>query len=110
VFLFGSASERVACNPIGSVVDSLQKRDEEDRYWAIRQAGLLTTIPVLLAASPIIGFFIGRFIDRKVNTEPVFSAVFLLLGFIAGAIQTARVVKLAGKQRSVKKEDKDRGA
>ena len=70
----------------------------------------MTTIPVLLAASPIIGFVIGRFIDRKLDTEPVCTAIFLLLGFVAGAVQTARVVKLAGKERKVKKRDMDRGA
>jgi F0F1-type ATP synthase assembly protein I len=80
----------------------LQKRDEEDRYSAIRQAGLLTTIPVLLAVSPIVGLLIGRFLDRKLNTDPIFSIVFLVIGFVAGARQVARVVKLAGK--NVKKD------
>ena len=97
----------------GPVVDPLQKRDEEDRYSAIRQAGLLTTIPVLLAASPIIGFLIGRFIDRRLNTEPIFGGVFLVLGFIAGAVQVARVVKLAGRnvqRRGSGKKDENRGA
>jgi len=88
--------------------NSLQKRDEENRYDAIRQAGLLTTIPFLLAASPIIGFLIGRFIDRKAGTEPIFSAVFVLLGFIAGAIQVVRVVRTAGESKD--KRDKNRGA
>lgn len=91
----------------------MQKRDEEDRYSAIRQAGLLTTIPVLLAASPIIGFLIGRFIDRRLHTEPIFGGVFLVLGFIAGAVQVARVVKLAGRnvqRRSSGKKDENRGA
>jgi F0F1-type ATP synthase assembly protein I len=84
----------------------LRERDEEDRYSAIRQAGLLTTIPVLLAASPIIGFLIGRFIDRKLNTQPVFGIVLLVLGFIAGAVQVTRVVKLAGKDVRGRKGDK----
>lgn len=92
----------------------MQKRDAEDRYSAIRQAGLLTTIPVLLAASPIIGFLIGRFIDRKLGTEPLFGAVFLILGFIAGAVQVTRVVRLAGKDtgktKEGKRKDENRGA
>jgi len=89
----------------------LQKRDEENRYWAIRQAGLLTTIPVLLTVPPIAGFLAGRFLDRKLNTDPIFSIVLLVFGFVAGARQIARVVKLASRDVS-KDGDKDnrRGA
>jgi F0F1-type ATP synthase assembly protein I len=82
----------------------LQKRDEDDRYWAIRQAGLLTTIPVLLTVPPIAGFLAGRFLDGKLNTDPIFSVVLLIFGFIAGARQIARVVKLAS--RDVSKDGK----
>jgi len=77
----------------------LQNKKEEDRYWAMRQVGLLTTIPVLLAVSPLIGFFMGRFLDQKLDTDPVFTIVFLILGFIAGARQTARVIRLASKEK-----------
>ena len=72
----------------------------------MRQIGLLTTIPVLLAVSPIIGLLIGRFLDSKLNTEPILTIVFLVCGFIAGAKQTARVIKLSSKE---KEKDKDRG-
>lgn len=86
----------------------MQKKDEEDRYWAIRQVGLLTTIPVLLTVPPIAGFLIGHFLDRKLNTDPILSIVFLVLGFVAGARQVARVVKLASRDVS-KERKKDNG-
>lgn len=69
----------------------------------MRQIGLLTTIPLLLAVSPIIGLFIGRFLDGKLHTSPLFMIVFLILGFVAGARQVANVVKKA--QEDVKHED-----
>ena len=88
----------------------MQKKDEEDRYWAIRQAGLLTTIPVLLTVPPIAGFLTGRFLDRKLNTDPILGIAFLVLGFVAGARQVARVVKLASRDISKeKKKDNGRG-
>ena len=68
----------------------------------MRQVGLLTTVPILLAISPIIGFLIGQFIDNKLGTNPVFGILFLVFGFIAGARQVARVVKLANKTRDEK--------
>ena len=66
----------------------------------MRQVGLLTTVPILLAVSPIIGFLIGQFIDNKLGTSPVFGIVFLVFGFIAGARQVARVVRIANKPRN----------
>jgi ATP synthase protein I len=88
----------------------LQKKNGDDFYSAMRQAGLLTTIPVLLAVSPIIGLLIGRWIDGKLGTEPVFSIVLLIVGFAAGAKQVVRLVKLAGKNREKnQKEDGGHG-
>jgi len=88
------------------LVVSLQKNSDNDRYWQMRQIGLLTTIPVLLAVSPIIGLLIGRFLDSKLGTEPLLMIIFLVCGFIAGARQTARVIKLASKE---KERDTNRG-
>ena len=85
----------------------MQKRNEKDRYWEVRQLGLLSTIPGLLTVSPIVGLLIGRFLDRKLNTDTFLGIVFLVLGFIAGARQVARVIKLAGKE---KEKDNGRGA
>ena len=88
----------------------MQHKKDDDRIRAMRQVGLLTTIPILLAVSPIIGFFMGRFIDQKVGTEPWFSFGFLILGFIAGARQVARVIKLANREEGRKeKKDDSRG-
>ncbi len=68
----------------------------------MRQIGLLSMIPMLLAASPIIGLLIGNYIDKKFGTGPVFLIVFLIIGFVAGARQVANVV------RKAQKNDKDK--
>lgn len=72
----------------------------------MRQVGLLTTIPLLLAVSPIIGYLIGRFLDRKFHTDPILSIIFLVLGFVAGARQVASVVRKASKDYE-KRNDSD---
>ena len=59
---------------------------------------MLTTVPVLLAISPIIGYYMGRFLDGKLGTEPYLSIVFLILGFVSGAVQVARMIKLANRE------------
>jgi ATP synthase protein I len=58
-------------------------------------------VPMLLAASPIIGLLIGIYIDKKFGTGPIFTIVFLIIGFVAGARQVANVV------RKAQKDDKD---
>jgi ATP synthase protein I len=80
----------------------LQKKTEDDRYRAARQVGLLTTIPALLTVSPLVGFFIGRFIDGKLHTDSIFTILFLVLGFVAGGIQVARVIRLANRESDKK--------
>ena len=75
----------------------MQHRNDNDRYKVVRQAGLLTTIPVLLTVAPLIGFFIGRYLDRKFNTDPVLTFVFLVLGFVAAARQVAIILKAANR-------------
>ncbi len=64
----------------------------------MRQVGLLTTIPLLLAVSPLIGFFIGSFLDRRFGTDPIFTIIFLIMGFVAGARQVINVIKKAGAE------------
>jgi ATP synthase protein I len=77
--------------------ESLRQDNGNNRYKAVRQAGLLTTIPVLLTVAPLIGFFIGRYLDGKLHTEPWLTIIFLVLGFVAAARQIASIIKAANK-------------
>ena len=56
---------------------------------------MLSTIPFLMVVPPIAGLLIGRFIDRKLDTQPAFTIVFLILGFAAGVREVAIVLKRA---------------
>ncbi len=59
---------------------------------------MLSTIPFLMVVPPIAGLLIGRFIDRKFDTQPAFTIVFLALGFAAGVREVAIVLKRANAQ------------
>jgi ATP synthase protein I len=69
----------------------------------IRQLGLLGTIPILLAVGPLIGFFIGRWLDEKLGTGPFLLVLFLIFGFIASGREIYRLLK-----RAEDEEKKDR--
>ncbi len=74
--------------------------DEDEKYSTLRRASLLTAIPLILAIAPVIGFFIGDFLDKKLGTEPYLMIVFVVLGFIAGAREVYKLVKKAYEDES----------
>jgi len=69
----------------------------EDRYAMLRQAGLVTLIPFLLLVSPLVGYFIGRFLDRRLHTSFLW-IIFLGLGFVAGAREVYRIIVRVSKE------------
>lgn len=75
----------------------------DERYRRIRQAGLLGTLPFLLAVPPIAGVLIGRWIDERAGTEPVLTVVFVILGFVAGIREVVSVLRKADMDSDNKK-------
>lgn len=71
-----------------------------ERYRAIRQIGLLVAIPGILLASPLIGFFIGSYLDSRWQTAPWLMLVFLILGFAAGVRQTILLIREATRHNN----------
>ena len=55
---------------------------------SLRSASLLLAIPTLLIVSPLVGFFLGSWLDRRFRTTPWCTALGLTLGFIAAGRET----------------------
>jgi F0F1-type ATP synthase assembly protein I len=49
---------------------------------------MLLAIPTLLIVAPLVGFFLGSWLDRRFNTAPWMTAVGLILGFVAAGRET----------------------
>ncbi len=62
-------------------------------YSQVKQLGVLTTVPIILLVGPAIGFFLGSWIDRKANSYPWFTIVFIGLGFAGSACEVFRLLK-----------------
>jgi len=77
------------------------EKKEEDKYWLYKQIGLLTAIPFILAIGPILGYFIGSWLDKKLGTEPYLMILFIVFGFVASAKQVYNFIV-----RSTKEEQK----
>jgi len=73
------------------------EKKSEHKYSMMRQAGLVTVIPFLLMVSPILGYFIGRFLDGRFNTSFLW-IVFIVLGFVAGVREVYRIIVRVGKE------------
>lgn len=73
-----------------------EKRPDKVNLW--RQAGLLSTIPFILALAPIVGFVIGNYLDSKFRTAPWLSIILLVLGFVAGVRETIKIIQLAQRE------------
>ncbi|MCX7918928.1 MAG: AtpZ/AtpI family protein [bacterium] len=72
--------------------------NQDNKYLLLRRVGLLTAIPLLLGTGPIVGFYIGDWLDKRFNTAPWLMLSCLLLGFIAGIKETITLIKMAMKE------------
>ena len=64
---------------------------------------MLLAIPSLLIVSPLVGFFLGRFADRRFHSDPWGAIAGLVLGFVAGGRETFQIYK------RYQSEDEERG-
>lgn len=81
--------------------------EKKDRYGWARQSGLLATIPFLMAVPPVVGLLVGRYLDDRFDTNPIFTIVFLIFGFAAAVREVAAVLKKANAGSDTEKSDDD---
>lgn len=74
---------------------------ENQRKW-IRNAGLASSIGIVLVVATFIGFFFGKWLDEKLGTGPWLMLLFTLMGIAAGFIEVFRIA------RQISSEDENR--
>lgn len=57
---------------------------------------IFMTLPFMLAVPPILGWFIGKWLDAQFHSASLFRIIFLILGFLAGARECWRLIKTYG--------------
>jgi len=85
-----------------SLESSSPQKKKSGRYGA---ASLYLAVPTLLAASILVGFFLGQWADAKLGTEPLLMIVGLVLGMAAAGRELYRLVKKAQALEEEEKED-----
>ena len=66
-------------------------------YKWIKIGGLLSFIPVIMAAGPLGGYFSADYLIKRFGLPGWVSPVLITIGFIASARETIRIIKLAIK-------------
>ena len=74
-----------------------QRPDKETIYKWIRVSGLLTLIPISLFVGPIAGYAAGDWLANKFNLPIWTSIICSLFGFLGGALETIRIIRVALK-------------
>ncbi len=65
-----------------------------------RQVALATTIPIMMLAAPAVGYFIGKYLDGLLGTSEVMTVIFLLLGLVAGGVESFKLIKRIAKEEN----------
>ena len=75
---------------------SARPQARETRKLA-RQAGILTGVPAVLVAGPLVGVLLGKFLDARFGTSPWLLLACLVLGFIAAGREVIRMLRLSSE-------------
>jgi len=71
--------------------------EKKDFYRWVRVYGLLSYIPLILAAGPLAGYFLGNYLGKKFGWPDFVAIIFSGIGFVCAAMETARIIKLVAK-------------
>lgn len=89
--------EKTSGNDADLVVEKDEASESESRrMW--RQAGQFGFIGIEFGVATAIGFFVGEWLDGKLDTKPWLSLIFALLGIAAASRDLYSMVKRAQRE------------
>lgn len=63
----------------------------------MKDIGVFMTIPFVLAVPPVLGWYLGQWIDETSGTAPIFMYVLIVLGIVAGFREVYRIIQRYGR-------------
>lgn len=66
---------------------------DKDDYSAYRQVAQAMIIPIILVVAPLLGYYMGIWVDKKLGTGNVFRLIGLALGFGAAGKEIYGLIK-----------------
>jgi len=86
-----------------------QSRRDKKPPRDYRQMSLFVAVPGIMLAAPLIGFFVGYWIDGKLGTEPYLTAGGALFGVAAAGLEIYRIIKKASAIDKEKDDERKTG-
>ncbi len=83
----------------------LSPQPKGDKDSDLRKIAILTTVPAMMLAAPLIGYGIGWWLDTKFGTDPYLSLVGILLGLGSAGVETYRLIKKASSDDTTDKDN-----
>ncbi|MBI3872722.1 MAG: AtpZ/AtpI family protein [candidate division Zixibacteria bacterium] len=75
----------------------MRRSGPEEVGRRLRPVGILTAIPFVLMVGPLVGYFVGHWLDRRWGTEPYLMVLFIALGFAASGREVWGLIKRASR-------------
>jgi|GEM_PF-572977 F0F1-type ATP synthase assembly protein I len=69
--------------------------------------GLISFVPVVLAAGPLAGYFLGDYLEKKIGFAPYLSLVLLGFGFFTSIKEIIKILRIIDKTGNGPKKVKD---
>ena len=66
-------------------------------YKWIKIGGLLSFIPIIIAAGPLAGYFLADYLEKRFGLPRYAVFICIAVGFIASLRETIRIIRLALK-------------
>lgn len=67
--------------------------EEEKQRKQMEMMISYTTLPFVLAIPPIVGWYIGSWLDKSFETSPYMMYILIVLGIVGGGREFYRIVK-----------------
>jgi len=74
-----------------------ENKKKAEFYKLAKVWGLISFIPVILAAGPLAGYFMGDYLEKKMGFAPYLSLLCMALGFVTSVREIIKILKLIDK-------------
>jgi len=79
------------------LLNPADNKDKNENLKYLKVVLEATSIPFVLLGGPMVGFFIGAFLDQRFNSGKLFTFLFVVLGFVAAVKETIYIIKRVQK-------------
>ena len=69
----------------------------KDLYKGIKIAGMISYIPLMLAVSPLAGFFLGDYLQKRFNLPFYVLIICVGVGIVVGIRESIRIIRLVSR-------------